>query len=355
MSQPGNGGGMAPGPARSALAPGPQPGMHPGPAQPSLMAPGQHQPLSMAPTALPIQPLHMGPGMAPQQGQHNTGPRAMAPGAALQQPNPYGPPQHLHPQQPHAQAGQKRPADAGAAPDTTTSPAAKRHRPGEAEDAGAGMLRPGAAPMALPLGGPQAAPQPQLQQPGQVPLAANVLPLAMALHQAAAVHQAQQAAHAQALAEQNRRRVQAAMNVADEGKLLPRRGIAMALKAAGMEADFVLDPATETALLDFYVEWIGNAVALGCEAAKRRKSSVLKARDVALHLERSWNLYVPGFNADTMRPYRRANASELHRQRQLAVRRTAAELDHQQAAHAGGGGGQQAGGGAGGSGAADGL
>ncbi|EFJ51603.1 hypothetical protein VOLCADRAFT_47527, partial [Volvox carteri f. nagariensis] len=89
-----------------------------------------------------------------------------------------------------------------------------------------------------------------------------------------------------------------------------------------MDRDYVVDPATESALLEFYTEWIGNAVALGCEVAKRRKSNILKARDIALHLERSWNLYVPGFNGEMLKPYRRPHASELHRQRQLAVRRT---------------------------------
>ncbi|GIL84326.1 hypothetical protein Vretimale_15942 [Volvox reticuliferus] len=392
------GGPMVPGIPRPSLAPGPPTGAQPGLSMaPTVVGPGQG-------STLPIQPLHVGPGLS---GTVNSAPRPLTQGHApgtqqlpispLNMPSAGQPPApHLGmsavqmlnlnlnlqgqanpafpqslPQQPAQQApgGLKRPVDAGGVADG--NPAAKRTRLGEGEsDAGINQIaRPGsAAPAALPAGGPAAtaagaAPAPsQPQQPqsgapnvGLVPTAAaasnpgaDLAALIRANPYAAAYSQLQQVAAAQAAQAAARRRAAAAAAAAadpdDERRLLPRRGIRMALRAVGMDRDYAVDPATEAALQEFYTEWISNAVALGCEAAKGRNSNVLKARDIAIHLERSWNLHIPGFNGEGLKPYRRPNASELHRQRQLAVRRTAGEMDHQQQQlhhHSIGGGGHQ--------------
>lgn len=45
-----------------------------------------------------------------------------------------------------------------------------------------------------------------------------------------------------------------------------------------------------------------------CSNAKRRQvggqGAVLKPRDMAVYLERTWHLYVPGFGSDQIKPYR---------------------------------------------------
>ncbi|KAK9915649.1 hypothetical protein WJX75_002117 [Coccomyxa subellipsoidea] len=51
----------------------------------------------------------------------------------------------------------------------------------------------------------------------------------------------------------------------------------------------------------------------------------LAPSDVAPYLERTWNLYVPGFGSETVQPYKRVAVSELHSTRAAAVRRTIAE------------------------------
>jgi transcription initiation factor TFIID subunit 12 len=110
----------------------------------------------------------------------------------------------------------------------------------------------------------------------------------------------------------------------DERRIMPRRGLDYALKAAGLESKFKLGMSTEAVLGELYEEVIGNAISFGCSNAKRRKSSTLKPRDMAVYLERTWNLYVPGYGADQLRPYRRAVASKLHEARQRAARQLAA-------------------------------
>ncbi|GAX83018.1 hypothetical protein CEUSTIGMA_g10445.t1 [Chlamydomonas eustigma] len=109
----------------------------------------------------------------------------------------------------------------------------------------------------------------------------------------------------------------------DERRIMPRRGLDYALKAAGLESKFKLDMSTEAVLEELYEEVIGNAISFGCSNAKRRKSTTLVPRDMAVYLERTWNLYVPGFGADQLRPYRRTVASKLHEARQRAARQLA--------------------------------
>jgi transcription initiation factor TFIID subunit 12 len=113
----------------------------------------------------------------------------------------------------------------------------------------------------------------------------------------------------------------------DDRRLLSKRGIQKAMRAAGLEGTFTLDADAEKALSDFYESFVENALSFGCEVAKKRRSQVLQARDISVHLERQWNIYVPGFEDTQLRPYRRPQPSEAHRQRQLAVRRSLAEME----------------------------
>lgn len=39
-------------------------------------------------------------------------------------------------------------------------------------------------------------------------------------------------------------------------------------------------------------------------------------------LERQWNMWIPGFGNDELRPYKRAAVTEAHRQRMALIRKT---------------------------------
>ena len=61
-------------------------------------------------------------------------------------------------------------------------------------------------------------------------------------------------------------------------------------------------------------DFIENVVNASCDIAKHRHSDTLEVKDVQLYLERAWNMWIPGFGSEEIRPYKRAPATEAHRQ-----------------------------------------
>ena len=61
-------------------------------------------------------------------------------------------------------------------------------------------------------------------------------------------------------------------------------------------------------------DFIENVVSASCDIAKHRHSDTLEVKDVQLYLDRAWNMWVPGFGSDELRPYKRAPTTEAHKQ-----------------------------------------
>ncbi|GFR87388.1 transcription initiation factor TFIID subunit 12 [Elysia marginata] len=83
-----------------------------------------------------------------------------------------------------------------------------------------------------------------------------------------------------------------------------------------------MDDDVEDVLLQVADDFIENVVASSCQLAKHRRSNTLEAKDVQLYLERSWNMQIPGFGSDEIRPYKKALTTEAHKQRMALIRKT---------------------------------
>ncbi|KAI8968867.1 transcription initiation factor TFIID subunit A-domain-containing protein [Mycotypha africana] len=80
-----------------------------------------------------------------------------------------------------------------------------------------------------------------------------------------------------------------------------------------------LEPEVEDILLEIADEFIESVTTFACQLAKHRKSNTLEVKDVQLHLERNWNIRIPGFAADDIRPLRKTNTSSSHQAKVQAV------------------------------------
>nr|CAG4636646.1 EOG090X0HZC [Eubosmina coregoni]SVE70163.1 EOG090X0HZC [Eubosmina coregoni] len=87
-----------------------------------------------------------------------------------------------------------------------------------------------------------------------------------------------------------------------------------------------LDEEVEELLLQIADDFIESTVNSACQLAKHRAGQgvgpkALDVTDVQMHLERQWNMWIPGFGTDELRPYKRAPITEAHRQRMALIRK----------------------------------
>ncbi|XP_030036324.1 transcription initiation factor TFIID subunit 12 isoform X2 [Manduca sexta] len=83
-----------------------------------------------------------------------------------------------------------------------------------------------------------------------------------------------------------------------------------------------LDEEVEEMLLQLADDFIDTSLNAACALAKHRHAPSVELKDVQLHLERQWNMWIPGFGNDELRPYKRAAVTEAHRQRMTLLRKT---------------------------------
>uniref|UniRef100_A0A0A9Z129 Transcription initiation factor TFIID subunit 12 n=1 Tax=Lygus hesperus TaxID=30085 RepID=A0A0A9Z129_LYGHE len=83
-----------------------------------------------------------------------------------------------------------------------------------------------------------------------------------------------------------------------------------------------LDEDVEEILLQMADDFVESAITAACLLAKHRKSSTVEVKDLQLHLERNWNMWIPGFGTDELRPYKRSSVNDAHKQRLTLIRKT---------------------------------
>lgn len=84
-----------------------------------------------------------------------------------------------------------------------------------------------------------------------------------------------------------------------------------------------LDAEVEDILVDIAEEFVESITTFGCSLAKHRKSNTLEAKDILLHLEKNWNMSLPGFGGDEIRAYKKPFTSEIHKERIAAIKKSA--------------------------------
>ncbi|KAE8750806.1 hypothetical protein FOCC_FOCC002517 [Frankliniella occidentalis] len=83
-----------------------------------------------------------------------------------------------------------------------------------------------------------------------------------------------------------------------------------------------LDDEVEELLMQLADDFVETAVNSASSLAKHRKATTIDVKDVQLHLERNWNMWIPGFGNDEIRPFKRASMTEAHKQRLALIKKT---------------------------------
>lgn len=83
-----------------------------------------------------------------------------------------------------------------------------------------------------------------------------------------------------------------------------------------------LDPEVEDILVDIADEFVESITTFSCSLAKHRKSTTLEAKDILLHLEKNWNITLPGFGGDEIKGYRKPITNDIHKGRLAAIKKS---------------------------------
>ena len=80
-----------------------------------------------------------------------------------------------------------------------------------------------------------------------------------------------------------------------------------------------IDGDVEELLLDLADEFITSVTGFACRLAKHRKVDSVDVRDVQLHLERNWNIRIPGYAMDEIRTTRKWQPNPSYNQKVSGV------------------------------------
>ena len=83
-----------------------------------------------------------------------------------------------------------------------------------------------------------------------------------------------------------------------------------------------LDEDVEEMLLQIADDFIDSVVSASAQFAKHRKSNMAEVKAIQLHLEWNWNMWIPGFGSDELKPYKKAATTEAHKQRLALIKKT---------------------------------
>ncbi|XP_050381291.1 transcription initiation factor TFIID subunit 12 isoform X2 [Argentina anserina] len=153
---------------------------------------------------------------------------------------------------------------------------------------------------------PQASPRQQQNTRAQVPVNQKSSPLAVA--QPNTVQSAQQ------------NRITSAETEEPCNRILSKRTIHELVNQ--IDPSERLDPDVEDILMDIADEFVESITTFSCSLAKHRKSTTLEAKDILLHLEKNWNITLPGFGGDEIKGFRKPITNDIHKGRLAAIKKS---------------------------------
>lgn len=86
-----------------------------------------------------------------------------------------------------------------------------------------------------------------------------------------------------------------------------------------------LDPDVEEFLQEHIDDFVDSVTEFACLLAKHRKSRTVEARDFQVHLEKKWNIRVPGYGDDPRPPAKRNASAAVHNARLQAIAKSQAQ------------------------------
>jgi transcription initiation factor TFIID subunit 12 len=103
-------------------------------------------------------------------------------------------------------------------------------------------------------------------------------------------------------------------------RVLSKRKLSeLVTSVVGSDKEAAIDGEVEELLLDLADEFVTSVTSFACRLAKHRRSDTLEVRDLQLHLERNWNIRIPGFSADEIRSVRRIAPTQNYTQKVSGV------------------------------------
>ncbi|GEQ72855.1 hypothetical protein JCM33374_g6543 [Metschnikowia sp. JCM 33374] len=106
------------------------------------------------------------------------------------------------------------------------------------------------------------------------------------------------------------------------GRVLTKRKLTELVNTIGADegdGKTTIDGDVEELLLDLADEFVSSVTTFACRLAKHRKTDAIDVRDVQLHLERNWNIRIPGHAMDEIRSMRKWQPSSSYTQKVSGV------------------------------------
>lgn len=104
----------------------------------------------------------------------------------------------------------------------------------------------------------------------------------------------------------------------NSGRVLTKRKLTELVNSLGADegdGKTTIDGDVEELLLDLADEFVSSVTSFACRLAKHRKADSVDVKDVQLHLERNWNIRIPGHASDEIRSTRKWQPSSAYNQK----------------------------------------